>query len=303
VDGFEGSDPFAGIGVDDTTLIGRDVVVMEDGLTLNLKGPAVTLFQDGVFLLEGIDYTYRFNQTSNTIVLAPLAGIWPPNKVYVIKVNNRDRFVIDASEGQAVADGETFTVTNDVGDKATFEFDKGYSLQIAPTLALQVPLIGAAAGGITDGQTFSINDGTRPLNSPVVFEFDQNGNTQPGNRPVVYAPGASADEIADAIVATLAAAHLDAFDPQGRPLGRLTIGLFPRNLGGGLVHVGATEAHLVNVNSSALVSNVAQAPISITVPQQRERDYRQFDVHHRGRRLRHGLRVEHGRLRTNRDRQ
>ena len=96
VDGFESADPFPGIGIDDDTLAGRNVSVSEEGLDLQLKGPVVTLFQDGVYLREGIDYTYRYDQTSNTIVLTPLAGIWPDDKTYVISVNNRDRFVIDA---------------------------------------------------------------------------------------------------------------------------------------------------------------------------------------------------------------
>ena len=54
-----------------------------------------------MFLREGIDYTFRFDSTSNTIRLTPLAGIWPDGKVYVIKINNRDRFVIDAPTGAA----------------------------------------------------------------------------------------------------------------------------------------------------------------------------------------------------------
>ena len=53
VDGFESADPFPGVGVDDSTLDGRFVTVTEEGIDLILKGPAVTLFQDGVFLREG----------------------------------------------------------------------------------------------------------------------------------------------------------------------------------------------------------------------------------------------------------
>jgi hypothetical protein len=54
VDGFESADPFPGVGVNDNSLDGRRISVTEDGIDLTLKGPAVTLFQDGVYLREGI---------------------------------------------------------------------------------------------------------------------------------------------------------------------------------------------------------------------------------------------------------
>ena len=265
VDGFDAADPFAGIGVDDSTLTGRNVQVTEGGLVLDLKGPAVTLFQDGVLLREGIDYVFDYNTTSNTIVLSPLAGIWADDKVYVIKVNNRDRFVIDAADGREAADTDSFTITNDVGDIATFEFDKGYSLRIAPTLGLQVPFAGAGAGGIIDGQRFTINDGTHPLGMPVVFEFDLNGNWQPANRRIPIVSGATADQIAAAIVNALSVAHLEAVNALGQPLAvqptRLAIPLQPRDLGSGLVHVGATEDHRVDVTLSTLTSTVSLASL------------------------------------------
>ncbi len=266
-DGFEVADPFAGIGVDQTTLDGRIVPVVEEGLELNLRGPAVTVFEDGRFLLEGYDYTYRFDRTSNTILLSPLAGIWPNDKVYVITVNNRDRFVIDAKGGRDIDDGSSFKITNDTGETAAFEFDKGFSLTVAKTLGLQVPFVGASASGIVDGQRFTINDGSQQVGSPVVFEFDQNNNWPSSVRRVSYPPNATADQIADAIVNALAVAHLPAVNAQGMPLavqpGRLTTPLSPRNLGGGLVHVGATDAHLVDVASSALTSTVAKTVLRV----------------------------------------
>jgi len=270
VDGFESADPFPGIGVDDGTLDGRTVRIVEEGLPLDLRGPAVTIFQDGVFLREGIDYTFRFNRTSNTIVLAPLAGIWPDDKVYIIRVNNRDRFVLDAEDGRAALDGDSFTITNDTGDRGTYEFDKGFSLVVNRTLGLQVPLVGAGPGGIIDGQRFSINDGTRAIGDPVVFEFDQNGNWLSGNRRVPFSAGATADEIATAIVSALAAANDFARNAQGQLLAiqpnRLSVPLQPRNLGGGLVHVGAENVHRVDLGTSTLTSTITQVPVSLTVP-------------------------------------
>ena len=267
VDGFEAADPFPGIGVNDETLEGRIVPIGEEGLQLDVTGPAITLFQNGVFLREGIDYTYRFNTTSNTIVLTPLSGIWPNDKVYEISVNNRDRFVIDAAGGRDLDDTSAFKITNDLGDTATFEFDKGFSLTVAKTLGLQVPASGASANGIVDGQQFTINDGSLGINTPVIFEFDQNNNWSGNARRIAFPAGGTADEIADAIVSALANAHLPALDAQGQPLAIqpevLSIPLLPRNLGSGLVHVGATDAHRVDVGSSALTSTVAKTVLRV----------------------------------------
>ncbi|MEO8493871.1 MAG: tandem-95 repeat protein, partial [Planctomycetota bacterium] len=270
VDGFESADPFPGIGVDDKTLDGRSVQIMEGGLLLDLRGPAVTVFQDGVYLREGIDYSFRFNQTSNTIILVPLAGIWPDDKVYQISVNNRDRFVIDAQDGLSLVDGDSFTVTNGKGDTGTYEFESGYSLIVSSTLGLQVPLFGIGPGGISDGQRFSIDEGSRPPSGPVVFEFDLNGNWQSSNRRIPIPAGASADEIAAAIVTALATATDVVRNAQGQVLAiqpnRLVVPLQPRNLGGGLVHVGAENVHLVSLGTSALTSTITQIPVSLTVP-------------------------------------
>ncbi|MFV1964338.1 MAG: PPC domain-containing protein, partial [Pirellulaceae bacterium] len=252
VDGFESADPFPGVGVDDGTLTGRVVNVDEDGLPLQIKGPAVTLFQDGQFLLEGFDYTYRFDTTSNTIRLTPLAGIWPDDKVYVISINNRDRFVIDAPAGPDLTDGEFFTVTNDVGDTATLEFDTGYSARVTPTMGVQIPATATAPGGITDGQRVTVNDGE----NQVTFEFDLNSNVLQDNRPIPFNPGDSVDELADSLVAALNQAVADG----------VILPISPRNLGGGLVHLGVTPAHRFDLSASALAPTVVQFPTTINIP-------------------------------------
>ncbi|MCA9203088.1 MAG: PPC domain-containing protein, partial [Planctomycetales bacterium] len=118
VDGFESADPFPGVGVDDTTINGRPVDIEENGISYQVRGPAITLFKDGVFQQEGLDYTFSYDATSNTIVLTPLAGIWPDDKTYTIRLNNRDRFVIDAPVADTLQDGDTFTITADDGSTA-----------------------------------------------------------------------------------------------------------------------------------------------------------------------------------------
>ncbi len=253
VDGFEAADPFPGVGVDDDTLDGRVLPINEDGIPLLVRGPALTLFRDGIFLREGIDYTFRYNRTSNEAVLTPLSGIWQSG-VYVIRVNNRDRFVVDADSGAAIVDGDDLKITNAIGETASIEFDSGYTSGITQTLGLQVPAIGAAIGGITDGQRFSITQDNGA--TTVVFEFDRNGNVLPDNRPVLFATADSASTLADSIVAAIMQAVTD---------GELS-GLQPRNLGDGLVHVGATTDHEVDVTFSQLTTTVTQFPFSLTVP-------------------------------------
>jgi len=264
VDGFEGSDPFPGVGVNDDTLDGRILNISDDGIPLQVRGPAITVFRDGVSLKEGIDYTFRYNRTSNEAVLTPLAGIWSEG-VYVIRVNNRDQFVVDAGAGSEVADGDTFTITNDNGEAATFEFESGYTMTVAETLGMRVPDLGAAPGGIADGQRFTISESSG--RNIVTFEFDRNGNVQLGNRPIPFAPNASANEIANAIVTALQNANqnVPGLPPTQQP-GQLNTVLAARNLGGGLVHLGATPDILLNTSFSALVPTVAQFPEALLVP-------------------------------------
>ncbi|MGE0756179.1 MAG: DVUA0089 family protein, partial [Pirellulaceae bacterium] len=256
IDGFESADPFPGVGIDDQTIDGRTVNIEEDGIPLQISGPAVTIFQNGTYLREGLDYTFQYDRTSNTIVLTPLAGVWPEDKVYVVNLNNRDRFVIDAPSAATLVDGQAFTITNDQGEKATFEFDSGFSLQVSATLGIQVPLIGAGVGGIIDGHRFTIE--TDNGREQVTFEFDRNqpANVLPGNEPVPFELGDSPDELAGAVLAAI-----QRVISQGR-----LHNLQPRNLGGGLVHLGATPDVALDTSSSALSNTVTQRPISLNVP-------------------------------------
>ncbi len=63
------------------------------------------------------------------------------------------------------------------GEPGTTAITSGSGLQQLPrTLALQVPLAGVGTGGIRDGDTFVVSNGT----AATTFEFDTgNGLTQP----------------------------------------------------------------------------------------------------------------------------
>jgi len=60
-------------------------------------------------------------------------------------------------------------VTDENNQTVTFEYESGYSLLVPETLKLVAPGAGAGPGGVADGDTFDIANGTDP---PVTFEFD-----------------------------------------------------------------------------------------------------------------------------------
>jgi hypothetical protein len=214
-DGIEPIDPANGVGVDDQTVTKEQVTVL----------------RNGVLLVEGVDYRFRYDSTNKVINLSPMAGIWPGNSVYVIQLANRDQFIVSAPAGDAVNDGESFQLVDQEGNAVTFEYESGYTLFVPETLSLRVPSAGGGLGGMTDGQTFTVNDGTRT----VTFEFDNNGQVATGNIPIVFTPGTTAEAMAETMVQALASAN---------------IGLQPRDLGQGVVHVGTIPQHVVNTGNA-----------------------------------------------------
>lgn len=221
IDGLSVGSQVDGVGIDDQTVLAQ----------------GVTVTRDGRFLTRGIDYTFTYDPTSDLIQLTPLSGIWESDATYVITLNNRDRYVISAVSGTSVADGDQFTVVDKRGGEVVFEYESGYTLSVLPTLSLQVPLQGANLGGVGDGNTFEIVNGT----ASVVFELDTNGilNDPVNHTPVFFNAGDSVDVVADAIVRAIAAESA-------------TLGLSPSYLGRGRVHVGGTTNHALVVNGTGL---------------------------------------------------
>lgn len=198
VDGFETADPFPGIGIDDSTVVGPEIP------GVRLTGAAITLFENGQVLKEGIDYRFSYDSTTNEVILTPLAGVWKDGRVYEVAVNNKNRFVLTAPAGDQVADGDVFTITDSNGGVVYYEFDSGYRLQVPQGLNLLIPLAGGATGGIADGDRFTITAGSQT----VTFEFDRNGNFLAGNRPILFTQGASQAEMSAAVIAAIQASGL-----------------------------------------------------------------------------------------------
>jgi hypothetical protein len=192
---------------------------------------SVILRRDGEVLVPGVDYRFDYQPTTNQILLTPQAGLWLPGFEYEIELINRDRFVL--SSGDVVGDGQTFTVTDASGNSQTFEFESGYSLQVPETLTLIVPAGSSGLSAVTDGEIFTIGNGVRL----VTFEFDSNNSISSGRVRVPFTPSSTPDQVANSLVTAIDSADL---------------GLAPRNLGGGMVHVGGPFTTLIDTGTSSL---------------------------------------------------
>jgi VCBS repeat-containing protein len=225
---FEISLQDIGVGVDATTVV----------------ADAVTVTQDGRLLQPDVDYTFSFSETSGLIRIIPLNGIGQTNSVYVFTLNNRDRSVLTAPSGNELSDGSQFELTDQSGVRVVFEYDSGYTLEVPATLAIQVPTQGGATGGITDGSTFRVTQG----GTTVTFEFDNNQSLINADHfRVTYATGDSSDSIAVAIADALRNAGL---------------GLSPKILPGGRVHIGGLEGVVVDpLNSQLVLTGSASAVV------------------------------------------
>ena len=208
VDGVAPSNAALGVGIDDATVTADTLVLLRDGVALE----------------EGIDYLFRYNATSDTIRLTPIAGIWEADSAYEITLTNDNTWLLPLLDGGQIADGTTIDVEDAFGNAVTFELDSGYSLQVPQ----------AGGSEFRDGMTFQIaRNGTR-----VTFEFDNDGATF-GGTPVPFTTGDSAGEVGAAIAAAINA--------------NSQLGLNAVHLGDGFVQLGGTPEHVISTGSTPLV--------------------------------------------------
>jgi hypothetical protein len=202
----------------------------------------VKVIQDNRTLEEGVDYNFNYSTTDDLIRLTPLAGVWDPNSNYIIQLANYERFFLYAVTGANLKDGDNFQLTDQYNNSATFEYDCGYVLQVPRTLAVQIPLLGGAAGGVADGDTLAVTKtttvGGRVTTTTVTLELDNNGvYDKTNNIQVPFTATSSQGEIADALVAAWKIAGL---------------GLSPVNAGSGLVHLGVDGTQDLTVTSQTI---------------------------------------------------
>ena len=101
---------------------------------------------------------------------------------------------------------------------------------VQPAWSLKIPTVAGKPDftTITDGQTFSITNGT----TTVTFELDSNNQVTPGNRAIAFTSLSTTDQLANAIALAIRNANL---------------GLSPTNAGGGVVTLTGTANHSINL--------------------------------------------------------
>ncbi len=229
---------FRGTGLDPTTVLSNTVRVRQDGRTL-------TPF---------VDYNFGYDANSGILELTPFSGLWNPNSLYTIDLNNRLEFTLNAPPAfgpLGVTDGQQFTIRDEQGANVTFEYESGYTLTVPRTLELTVSPLGGNPGGVADGEVFELSsdDGM----TIVTFEFDSNPNpgsiSDPNFIRVPFSqfgqPGGAStpDAVAQAIIDAIAASGL---------------ALSPKLLPGGVIHLGSNaQDQIVSIPPSLTQSGVA----------------------------------------------
>ncbi|QDV71228.1 Dockerin type I repeat protein [Rosistilla carotiformis] len=158
---------------------------------------AVSITENGRLLTEGVDYSLGFSPTNSKILLTPLTGIWRPESIYEITLNNRDRMVLTAPAGSEVQDGDQIQIVDENGVEATLEFDSGYVLVVPQTLTIVVPANGGS--GVQDGETFTIND----AGTLRVFELNSDSNVTASRTRVDFAVSDTATQLRDKILTAM----------------------------------------------------------------------------------------------------
>ncbi|QEG42897.1 GEVED domain-containing protein [Roseimaritima ulvae] len=170
VDGIIPSDPGPGVGIDDRTVTGSSILMLEDGVPL----------------VEGRDYQFGYNPSTNVIRLTPLAGVFRTDAVYVIRMLDSTDSVIQALDGNIIQDGGIFNVVDRSGQSTAFEYETGISVTVTQDLT---DVVG------TDGATFTVTDGSLLF----TFELDEDQTSTAGNIPIPVPVNATVEEIAEAI--------------------------------------------------------------------------------------------------------
>ncbi|MCU0876166.1 MAG: GEVED domain-containing protein [Pirellulaceae bacterium] len=148
IDRFDVNAPPEGSDVDDFTVTAATVVVEV------LDGPNAGILD------QGIDYSFSYDATNNTIILNPLGGIWPLGRTYRIYLNNsltgiRDQAGNPLLPNQADGISHYYTIflgsAVDWGDApasyGVLAANNGPSHTLNPNIRL-----GATAGAEADGQ-------------------------------------------------------------------------------------------------------------------------------------------------------
>ncbi len=212
---------------------------------------SVILTENGIRLLPGVDYTFGYSDNSRLARLTPLGGLWRTDAVYDITLNNQNRFGLDLPAGDAINDGDRYTVTDSVGRSSVLEFDSGNVLRIPQTLGIQVT---GPNTTFVDGDTFtiSVTDALGVVQQTRTFEINRAGTVRAGNIPVnIGSPndgsggpftsvGPTIQSVRDAILAAL-----------NNPAASV-LNLAPRALGSEQLQIGSLDGYSITGSVTGL---------------------------------------------------
>lgn len=174
LDGLAPADVVPGTGIDDQSITSGSVL----------------LFKDNVALVEGVDYRFGYNPSTNTVRLTPIAGVWEENSVYVIRMVDASDAIISASAGTAYVDGTQLNVIDSTGATTSFEYETGLMLTLTNGLTLN---------DAADGVTFELFDGQQTR----IYEFDNDSVFDSSRIRVPIEQNVSATDLATALAAAV----------------------------------------------------------------------------------------------------
>ncbi|MCA9137595.1 MAG: hypothetical protein KDB00_12575, partial [Planctomycetales bacterium] len=178
IDGIPPADVVPGTGIDDRSVSSGSLI----------------LLKDGVALVEGIDYRFAYNPSTNIIRLTPIAGVWENDSTYLIRMIDSSDAIIRAADGVVYPDGQRVTVIDELNMPTTFEYDSG----------IIIDLLAGMTATTADGLFIDVYDGfiTRR------FELDSNNSASPISVPVTIPAAGTTADFAAALAAAIDADSL-----------------------------------------------------------------------------------------------
>jgi parallel beta-helix repeat protein len=159
---------------------------------------SLIISKNGKVLIEGQDYRFGFDSTSNIIRLTPLSGLWESGAAYTIRFVNTNENLIQAIEPRSLIDGTTYTIIDANRTPHYFEVETGIKLRV-PSSADNF------SNTAVDGTTFQVDDGFRR----VTFEFDNNQTFTTGNIPIQFLASDPPAILAQNVVTAITSANLN----------------------------------------------------------------------------------------------
>ncbi|TWT49074.1 hypothetical protein Pla22_42660 [Rubripirellula amarantea] len=160
---------------------------------------SVLLTENGRRLVPDVDFVFGYSDNSRTIRLTPLAGLWLPDAVYEITLNNQSRVAYESPIGANINDGDQISITDSDQNQVTFEYESGYSIQVPQTTLLTIT---NANNGFNDRDVITIGG---QLGRSVSFEINKNtvDDTAAANVEINLSNATTTGEVRNAILAAL----------------------------------------------------------------------------------------------------